>query len=350
MVIPERATRRTPAERGRGGGPGRRQAIAPGDLLRQGFSGAAAVADIEALIEGQARQLDCEPEAFGAVIDVEIGRGARFFDAEGRPKMLAEPHIASRLSGGAMGGPRLRRYPRDSYPTLFDWMAVDPETALKSCSWGAGQIMGFNHRDAGYSSAAAMVSAFMSGVAPQVIAMRRIIETWGLDSALRAQDWDTFARRYNGPAYAERGYHHKLREAYQARRGEPALRVLRLGDSGEAVEKLQERLGIPQTGVFNRETATAVRAHQAEFGLEQDGVVGRRTWDTLGEDEVPEAREPAPSRPAGDATEAAKGAAAIGTGLLAAINGLDWMAIATVGLLGAGAYLVWRWEIRRRWL
>ncbi|MBO7165031.1 MAG: DUF3380 domain-containing protein, partial [Muribaculaceae bacterium] len=32
---------------------------------------------------------------------------------------------------------------------------------------------------------------------------------------LRRKDWSGFARRYNGPSYAKRGYHTKMANAYR---------------------------------------------------------------------------------------------------------------------------------------
>lgn len=36
----------------------------------------------------------------------------------------------------------------------------------------------------------------------------------GMDKFLRDKNWRAFARRYNGPSYAKRGYHTRLAKAY----------------------------------------------------------------------------------------------------------------------------------------
>ena len=41
------------------------------------------------------------------------------------------------------------------------------------------------------------------------------IRSSGLLPLLQAKDWSAFARGYNGPSYAEQGYHTRLAEAYQ---------------------------------------------------------------------------------------------------------------------------------------
>lgn len=44
--------------------------------------------------------------------------------------------------------------------------------------------------------------------------MARFINRAGLRTALRAHDWEAFARGYNGPAYKANGYHRKMAAAY----------------------------------------------------------------------------------------------------------------------------------------
>jgi peptidoglycan hydrolase-like protein with peptidoglycan-binding domain len=62
--------------------------------------------------------------------------------------------------------------------------------------------------------------------------------------------------------------------------------VLSIGDRGDEVIKLQERLnelgaGLDVDGIFGRNTLAAVMAFQASKGLEVDGIVGRLTWEAL---------------------------------------------------------------------
>jgi hypothetical protein len=158
-----------------------------------------------------------------AVLDVEsAGSG---FDSQGRPAMLFEPHIFYRQLGP---GPNLDRavnaglarskwkrdYPKDSYPRLAGAMAIDSNAALRSASWGLGQIMGFNHRLAGYPSAKAMVDGFLDDEETHLNAMVNFIRANGLDDELRRHDWRGFAKGYNGPGFEKNGYDKKLAAAY----------------------------------------------------------------------------------------------------------------------------------------
>jgi hypothetical protein len=61
----------------------------------------------------------------------------------------------------------------------------------------------------------------------------------------------------------------------------PALASLRLGDRGEAVRSLQERLGISADGVYGQDTMDAVLGYQADQGLTKDGIAGEDTLRSL---------------------------------------------------------------------
>jgi hypothetical protein len=60
--------------------------------------------------------------------------------------------------------------------------------------------------------------------------------------------------------------------------------VLKRGDRGASVRKLQSALGITPDGVFGPQTERAVKRFQKRKGLSVDGVVGPRTRDALGLD------------------------------------------------------------------
>lgn len=66
------------------------------------------------------------------------------------------------------------------------------------------------------------------------------------------------------------------------RRTASAVVVLKRGDRGAAVRKLQSALEIPVDGVFGAQTESAVRRFQGRQGITVDGVVGPQTRDALG--------------------------------------------------------------------
>ena len=63
--------------------------------------------------------------------------------------------------------------------------------------------------------------------------------------------------------------------------------MLKIGNKGEEVKRLQEALGITNDGIFGKQTEDAVKLFQKKNGLEVDGIVGDKTWSALGfKDEI----------------------------------------------------------------
>jgi hypothetical protein len=178
-------------------------------------------------------------------------------------------------------------YPADSYPCLAMAIKIDANAALRSASFGLGQIMGFNHKAAGYASPGDMVAAFCDDEAAGLEAMIRFIESEGLDDELRRHDWSAFARGYNGAGYAKHGYHTRLAAAFKRWQAVPDVLApsypkVRLGSRGAPVRVAQERLlalGFDPRGVdgiFGAGTRAAAIAFQFSAGLSQDGILGPR--------------------------------------------------------------------------
>lgn len=171
--------------------------------------------------------LGCEIAAVRAVLRIEAaGKG---FDSQGRPKMLFEPHIFYRELGAGAKRDRAVKdglayakwkvggYPSDSYPRLEQAMAIDKTAALRSASWGLGQVMGFNHKAAGFATVEDFVAAMTHSEGAGLFAMARFIVSNGLQKHLRSKNWAGFAKGYNGASYAKHGYHTKLAQAYSKR-------------------------------------------------------------------------------------------------------------------------------------
>jgi hypothetical protein len=60
--------------------------------------------------------------------------------------------------------------------------------------------------------------------------------------------------------------------------------VVKRGDRGDAVRKVQDALGVPADGVFGPITERAVKRFQRRNGLVVDGIVGPQTRGALGLD------------------------------------------------------------------
>jgi len=256
------------------------------------FSGSATRFTDDA-IEQAAKKIGCPVAAVRAVIDVESRGG---FLPDGRPKILFERHYFCRLTkgkfdqsnpdisatkwGGYKGGAA-------EYDRLGRAIKLDRDAALRSASWGAFQIMGDNFKMCGFSAVEDFVTAMVAGEPEQLEAFVQFVKKSGLDDELRRLDWTGLARGYNGPAYKTNHYDEKLEAAFRLHSlgGDHAsspLPVLRMGDSGDDVKKLQTALGIVADGDFGPMTKSAVVTFQKKHGLYADGIVGKNTWANLG--------------------------------------------------------------------
>lgn len=72
------------------------------------------------------------------------------------------------------------------------------EAALRATSMGPGQIMGFNHKEMGYTDARTMFDTWRAEPLAAVRSFFRYLETSGLLTPLRQRDWEAFAMGYNG--------------------------------------------------------------------------------------------------------------------------------------------------------
>jgi tetratricopeptide (TPR) repeat protein len=61
----------------------------------------------------------------------------------------------------------------------------------------------------------------------------------------------------------------------------PADVLLKIGSRGDDVKYVQTKLGVPEDGIFGRQTQWAVRKFQGRYGLKPDGVVGPVTSQKL---------------------------------------------------------------------
>lgn len=178
----------------------------------------------------QAIAIGVEPAALQAVIDVECkGNG---FNVDGTPVILFERHVMrQRLIANkkrSIADEMMRKRPdlcntssggyglySQQHKKLEDAAKFDRASALESCSWGIGQVMGYHWYSLGYSSIQSFVNAMYKDEASQLDAMIRYIKTNGLVNALKNKDWKAFALGYNGKAYAKNSYDTKLGNAYK---------------------------------------------------------------------------------------------------------------------------------------
>ncbi|MED5619871.1 TIGR02594 family protein [Ideonella sp. BN130291] len=173
-----------------------------------------------------ARQLGVDVAAIKAVAEVEAS-GSGFLPS-GKPKILFEAHVFAQKTGGRYNA----SHPNISSPhwnrALYgaggehQWQRfeqaykLDPQAAMQSASWGRFQIMGFNHKAAGFNDVQSFVNAMKRSEGEQLKAFASFIESNpSMHRALKNHDWAAFARAYNGAGYAQNHYDTKIAAAYQ---------------------------------------------------------------------------------------------------------------------------------------
>lgn len=181
-------------------------------------------------IAAAAARLNCEPRALAAVIAVESSGSG--FGKDGRPLIRIEAHLLWRYSQPAadrfhVAGPKAwEGHTFDGAPyhghQSLEWvayltaLAIDPDAAMRATSWGMGQVLG-EYQALGFGSDLAGRTAFavaQTTAAGQIDTIARFcLARPALASALRAKDWGTVARNYNGSGKVD-DYSAKLAAAY----------------------------------------------------------------------------------------------------------------------------------------
>jgi hypothetical protein len=230
---------------------------------------------------------ECEAAALWSVLSVETS-GCGYLN-DRRPKILFERHFFSRLTHGKfdlshpdISAPSAGGYGESGghqYLRLGEAVQLDNESALRSASWGLGQIMGDNCKAAGFPTAAAMVTAMVASEDAQLKAVAAFIKANGMGPYMRNRDWANFARRYNGPNYAQNHYDTKLAQFYEKYSTGPMPDLM--------VRAAQVYLTFkgynpgPIDGLKGQATTDAVIAFQRKMGLPASGLVDEKLLAAL---------------------------------------------------------------------
>jgi len=177
-------------------------------------------------LEDAAHALAVSVATVKAVRAVESGPLGGFAD-DGRPIILFEPHIFSRLTqhrfDATHGGVSYKAWKTKPYPATqaarwdqLDYACgLDREAALQSASYGLFQIMGFNFKVCGFPDVGAFVEAMRVSEREHLMAFVAFVKGNGLAPALAAGDFVKFAAGYNGPGQAA-AYGARLAKAHAA--------------------------------------------------------------------------------------------------------------------------------------
>lgn len=187
-----------------------------------------------------AEELGVEPASIRAVVEIETGKTSRGFYADGMPIINFDLPVFRRAA--ARRGIDLEQY-RESHPTVFAApdikrygsqqraqqarldaaMTIDSIAAVESTFWGMFQIGGFNWKLCGADSRSQFIELMKRSEYDQLRLFANYMRNTGLLRHLKARNWAAFARIYNGPSYASRGYHTRMAAAYRRYTQIPAL-------------------------------------------------------------------------------------------------------------------------------
>lgn len=174
--------------------------------------------------------LGIEAAALKAVQEVETG-GKGGFLANGKPQILFEGHvfwkelvnlgINPEKYGSAWSNVLYKTWDRTKYKGgTGEWdrlelaKKINERAAYKSASWGMYQIMGNNYAKCGCKSVEDFARIMSKDSFSQFILGVEFLKNTGMVKYLKAKDWASFARVYNGSGYKQNKYDEKLEKAY----------------------------------------------------------------------------------------------------------------------------------------
>lgn len=178
-----------------------------------------------------AEELGVEPAAIKAVVEIEAGQAHEGFFEPGKPIINFDLTIFRQFA--RKNGVNLAKYAQ-SHSVVFNRpnakkygstqagqqerlrqaMTIDEKTAIQGTFWGMFQLGGFNWKLCGAEDINDFVEKMSRSEVDQLHLFANFIQNTGLVKHLRNKNWAAFARSYNGPSYAARGYHTKLARSY----------------------------------------------------------------------------------------------------------------------------------------
>ena len=178
-----------------------------------------------------AEKIGVEVAVIKAVVEIEAGKSHNGFHTPGQPlvnfdlpmfRRAAKRHGINLSKYGnshriVFNRPNAKRY--GSYQgaqqaRLDAAISIDSVAAIDGTFWGMFQIGGFNWKKCGAESRKDFMERMSRSEHDQLDLFINFIIEGGMDKFLRDKNWRAFARRYNGPSYAKRGYHTRLAKAY----------------------------------------------------------------------------------------------------------------------------------------
>lgn len=174
-----------------------------------------------------AQMLGVEVAAIKAIVEIEAGPAHEGFSAPGVPIVNFDYSMFSRYA--RKRGVNLANY-RKSHPMVFNnrlrgsqaavnkrlrqARSINNNAAIEGTFWGMFQIGGFNWKLCGTKDINEFLMLMSRSERDQLELFAKFVQSTGMVKHLRSKNWAAFARQYNGPSYAARGYHRKMANAY----------------------------------------------------------------------------------------------------------------------------------------
>lgn len=173
-----------------------------------------------------ANELQVEVAAIKAVVVIEAGKDMRGFWAPGVPIVNHDRSMwtkSGRLVTSKAKAPANTSIPsgltssfaKKAWQRLINARKINIQQADMSTFWGMFQIGGFNYKLCGCSSIEEFVELMSYSELEQLELFAALITNCKYVQYLRSKNWAAFARRYNGPGYARKGYHTRMANAYK---------------------------------------------------------------------------------------------------------------------------------------
>jgi hypothetical protein len=177
-----------------------------------------------------AEELGVEVATIKAVVEIEAGKEHKGFAND---KPIINFDLSVFRSMAARNGIKLAKYSKShnvvfSRPNTAKYgsyqaaqharleaaMTIDSLTAIQGTFWGMFQIGGFNWKKCGAATPGEFVKLMSRSERDQLELFAEFVRNTGLQQYLVKKNWSAFAKGYNGPGFAARGYHTRLANAY----------------------------------------------------------------------------------------------------------------------------------------
>ena len=169
-----------------------------------------------------AEELGVEVAAIKAVVRIEAGSALQGFWAPGVPVANYSKTLFNRYNRKVKGRKikdgkvpsGLKGYALREWTALTNARKINADAADMGTYWGMFQIGGYNYKLCDCESVEEMVERVSESEFSQLEMFAVFIRKAGMLDDLRNKNWKGFARKYNGPSYAKRGYHTRMAKEY----------------------------------------------------------------------------------------------------------------------------------------